>query len=116
MSPAGWHARRSRRSARFNREPPSMIRVALFLLLIGLLAVGAAWLADRPGDVTILWLGRRIETSVLVAAAAIAFIAALAVLLWSAVGFVLRSPRPAARPPHHRRPARAHRAISRRLN
>ncbi len=89
-----------------------MIRVALFLLLIGLLAVGAAWLADRPGDVTILWLGRRIETSVLVAAAAIALIAALTVLLWSAVGFVLRWPRLAARALHDRRRARAYRAIS----
>jgi HemY protein len=89
-----------------------MIRVALFLLLVGLLAVGAAWLADRPGDVTILWLGRRIETSVLVAAAVIVLIAALAVLLWSVVRFVLRSPRLAARALHDRRRARAYRAIS----
>jgi len=32
-----------------------MIRVLLFLALIVLLALGAVWLADRPGDVTITW-------------------------------------------------------------
>ena len=52
-----------------------MIRVVVFLVAVALIAVGAAWLADRPGDVTILWLGRRIETSVAVAIAAVAIIA-----------------------------------------
>jgi len=47
-----------------------MIRVVLYLILIGLVAIGAAWLADRPGEVTILWLGQRIETQVSVLAGA----------------------------------------------
>jgi HemY protein len=49
-----------------------MIRVILFLILIGLVAFGAAWLADRPGDVTITWFGYRIETSVMVLVASVA--------------------------------------------
>ena len=36
-----------------------MIRVVLFFVLVGLAAFGAAWLADRPGDVAITWLGWR---------------------------------------------------------
>ena len=50
-----------------------MIRVVLFLVLVTLAAFGAAWLADRPGEVAITWLGWRIETSVmmLVIAAAV---------------------------------------------
>ena len=45
---------------------PRMIRVVVYLVVVGLLAFGAVWLADRPGDVAITWLGRRIETSVMV--------------------------------------------------
>jgi HemY protein len=92
-----------------------MIRVILFLVLVGLLAVGAAWMADRPGEVTIVWLGRHIDTSVMVAAAAIALVAALAVVLWSIVRAVLRSPRMLSRAMRDRRRARASRAISRGL-
>jgi HemY protein len=92
-----------------------MIRVVLFLVLVGLLALAAAWLADRPGEVTILWLDRRIDTSVMVAAAAIALVAALAVLSWSIVRAVLQSPRTVRRAWHDRRRARAYRAISRGL-
>ena len=43
-----------------------MIRVALFLVAIGCLALGVAWIADRPGDVVITWQGRHIEMSVMV--------------------------------------------------
>jgi HemY protein len=42
-----------------------MIRVVLFLVFVACVAVGAAWLAERPGDVTITWLNHRIETSVI---------------------------------------------------
>jgi uncharacterized membrane-anchored protein len=30
-----------------------MIRVVLFLAVVGVLAVGLTWLADRPGEVAI---------------------------------------------------------------
>ena len=45
-----------------------MIRVVIYLVVIGILAFAAVWLADRPGDVVITWQGRRIETSVMVLA------------------------------------------------
>ena len=34
-----------------------MYRIILFLLLIALVALGAAWLADQPGDVMFPWNG-----------------------------------------------------------
>ena len=37
-----------------------MIRIISFLILIGALALGVAWLADRPGDVVVTWQGWRI--------------------------------------------------------
>jgi HemY protein len=69
-----------------------MIRVVIFLAAIGVLAFGAAWLADRPGEVAISWQGWRIETSVAILAIAIALVTALALLAWSTLGMILRSP------------------------
>ena len=69
-----------------------MIRVVLFFVLIGLAALGAAWLADRPGDVAITWQGYRIETSVMVLASATVILALLAAMLWSVIRAILRSP------------------------
>ena len=48
-----------------------MIRVVFFLIAIGVLALGAAWLADRPGDVVLTWQGLRVETSLMVMVAAL---------------------------------------------
>ena len=48
-----------------------MIRVAIFLAIVCLVALGVAWIADRPGDVSVVWLGWRIETSLMVLLAVI---------------------------------------------
>ena len=69
-----------------------MIRVVIYLVIVGLLAVGAVWLADRPGDVMITWQNRRIEISVMVLTVAVAAIAVFTVLLWSMLRAILRSP------------------------
>jgi HemY protein len=41
-----------------------MVRILSFVLGLALLITGSVWLADRPGAVTVDWLGWRIETSV----------------------------------------------------
>jgi HemY protein len=69
-----------------------MIRVVIFLLAIGVLALGAAWLADRPGEVAINWQGWRVETSVAVLAIAIATVTALALLGWSILRTIVYAP------------------------
>src|SRR5262245_14768071 len=69
-----------------------MIRVVAYLVIVALLAFGAVWLAERPGDVAIAWQGRRIETSVMVLMAAVAAVAILTVLAWGAIRSVLRAP------------------------
>ena len=69
-----------------------MIRVVSYLLIVGLLAFAAAWLADRPGDVVITWQGRRIETSVMVLIIAVTAVAVLAAMLWSLARGLMRSP------------------------
>ena len=69
-----------------------MIRVVVFLIATVMLALGVVWLADRPGQVAITWLGYRTDTSVMVAIAAIGIVALLAVMLWSLLRALLRSP------------------------
>ena len=51
-----------------------ILRVIIFLAIAAVLALGAAWVADRPGEIAVTWLGWRIETSILVAAVALAVI------------------------------------------
>jgi HemY protein len=89
-----------------------MIRVALFLIVVGALSLGVAWLADRPGEVLITWQGLRIETSLMVLGTAIlAAIVALA-LIWSLVRAVVRSPIVLSTLLRNRRGVRAYEAIS----
>ena len=92
-----------------------MIRVVLFLIMVGALALGVAWLADRPGEVVITWQGLRIETSLMVLAAAV--LVAVAVLIGcSGASFAPSCVRRAvlARRLRHRRGERAYEAISQR--
>src|SRR5262245_61440363 len=91
---------------------PTMIRVLVYLAVVALLAFGAVWLADRPGDVAITWQGERVETSVMVAAAAVAAIAVGAVLLWSILRALVRAPDVIAARLRARRGERGYHAVS----
>src|SRR5256885_5678310 len=92
-----------------------MIRVVVFLIATGLLAVGVVWLADRPGQVAITWLGYRADTSVMVAIVAVIGVAIVAVLLWSLMRFLLRSPKLFSLALRERKRRRGYDAISRGL-
>lgn len=92
-----------------------MIRVALFLASVALIALGIAWFADRPGDVAVTWLGWRIETSVMVAAVALLVVVLIAILLWSILRGILRSPDQVSLFLRNRRAIRGYLAISRGL-
>ena len=89
-----------------------MIRIVLFLIVVGALSLGVAWLADRPGDVVIVWQGLRIETSLLVLGAGLVAALVVLVLLWSLIRAILRSPGLLSRHLQHRRGVRAYEAIS----
>jgi HemY protein len=92
-----------------------MIRVLLFLALVAVLGLGVVWMADRPGDVAIVWQGYRIETSVMVAVVAVALVVLVAVMAWSIVRNILRTPDLFAMFLSHRRGVRGYLAISRGL-
>ena len=92
-----------------------MIRIILFLASIAVIAAGFAWIADRPGEVAITWMGYRIETSVMVAAFAVAAIVLVAMLLWSIVRAILHSPEQVSLFFRHRRAIKGYLAVSRGL-
>jgi len=89
-----------------------VIRVVIFLVVIGLLAFGAVWLEDRPGEVMITWLGYRIETSVMDLAMGVLALVVVAVLLWSGIRALIRSPGLVGGHLRARRGARGYRAVS----
>jgi HemY protein len=92
-----------------------MIRVVIFLVLVGLLALGAAWLADRPGDVVITWQGQRIETTVMRLTMGLLAVVAALIFLWTVLSALVRSPFIVRRHMRRRRGERAYEAISRGL-
>src|SRR5215475_5101126 len=92
-----------------------MIRVLVYLVIVALLAFGAVWFAERPGDVAITWQGRRIDTSVMVLVAAVAAVAAASVIAWSILRAILRAPDNVSRYLRIRRGVRGYRAVSRGL-
>src|SRR6516162_9005698 len=92
-----------------------MIRVLVYLVIVAVLAFGAVWFAERPGDVAITWQGRRIDTSVMVLLAAVAAVAAASVMAWSILRAILRAPDNVARYLRIRRGVRGYRAVSRGL-
>lgn len=89
-----------------------MIRVLLFLVGVTALTFGAAWLADRPGDVTVNWLGYQVETSIMVTILALLALVVLTVLIWSILRGIVRAPGAIAARRLDRRARRAYRAIS----
>jgi HemY protein len=90
-----------------------MIRVVVFLVLTAAFAkYVAVWLADHPGEVSITWLGYHAEPPIGIL---IAVIACAAVLLWSLMRLVLRTPRQIASTIADRRAAAGQQAIVRGL-
>jgi HemY protein len=89
-----------------------MIRVVLFLVVVGALSFGFAWLADQQGGLVLTWHAKQFETSLPVAASAL--LAAMAALgfLFVVVRAIVLSPVTLARLLRNRRGVRAYEAIS----
>ncbi|MDW5317874.1 heme biosynthesis protein HemY [Rhizobium sp. PL01] len=60
-----------------------MIRILFYVLIVLALGAGFAWLADRPGELSLIWQGQRIEMSLMVAATLLAsLVAAILLVVW----------------------------------
>ena len=60
-----------------------MIRILFFVAVILALGLGFAWLADRPGEMILVWQGQRVEMSLIAGIAGFVIaLAAVVLLLW----------------------------------
>jgi HemY protein len=89
-----------------------MIKVLVFLALTLILALGVAWIAERPGEIAITWLGQRVEFDIITGIAGLLVLAILLVLLWSLIRTVFRLPSIIALANRQRRRARGFDAVS----
>jgi HemY protein len=69
-----------------------MIRVLVFLAVLIVAAFGLTWLADRPGEITLIWQGYQIQTSLMVGLAFVAVVMIAIGFVWSVLRFVLHLP------------------------
>lgn len=92
-----------------------MVRIIGFIVAVGLIALGIGWLADRPGDVSVVWQGYRIETSVVVALAAVAATTLALALIWAVLRYVFGLPGAISLSSRARRRAKGFASVSRGL-
>ena len=89
-----------------------MIRVIAYLVPVFLVALGLAWLADRPGDMVVTFAGYRYQVSLMVAAVALVAVVAIIMIGWWLVRSIWNSPHTVARYFRVRRRDRGYQALS----
>lgn len=89
-----------------------MIRIILFLFLVGVVALGAAVIADQTGDVTLSWSVWRIDTSLPVLVLAVLLLVLAAMLVWAIIRSFLNAPERVRRLRRERRQAKGRNAIT----
>jgi HemY protein len=89
-----------------------MFRIILFLLLIALGAAGAAWIAEQPGDVMLSWGSVKLTTKLPVFVLGLGIVVVAAMMLWSILRGLWRTPARMRKSRRERRQARGRHAIT----
>ncbi len=89
-----------------------MIRILIFLLVVFLIGLGFAWLADRPGDMLVTFDGYQYRVTLMVAAAGIVAIVAAVMIAWWLVKSIWNSPHAISRHFRARKRDRGYQALS----
>ncbi len=89
-----------------------MHRIILFLLLIALASEGAAWVASQSGEFVLSWGGWRVHTSMPVFALALGIVVVAALVIWSILRALWRTPEKIRRAKRERRQARGRHAVT----
>jgi HemY protein len=90
-----------------------MIRLLFLVALMFVAAIGFAWLAARPGDLTLVWQGYEVRTSLMVAALAVVVLIALIAIAGAIIRAVVRTPHSVGSFLGARRRDRGYRALTR---
>ena len=89
-----------------------MIRILIFLLLVLTAGAGFAWLADRPGMLTVNFAGYEYRVTLLVAAAMLMALVSLILVTWWLIAGLWNSPRTISRYFRARKRDRGYQALS----
>ena len=92
-----------------------MIRLLAIVALLFIAALGVTWLAERPGELTLLWQGYQVRTSLMAAALAVVILIAAIALVGAIVRAVVRTPHAFGNFLGARRRDRGYRALTRGL-
>ena len=92
-----------------------MTRILFFILFVIAAALGLAWLADRPGSVTVEWLGYQIETSAFVGVLSVAVFVLALILIWAVLRYIWTRPSAVAAHMRERKQKQGFDALSRGL-
>ncbi|MBO0734078.1 MAG: tetratricopeptide repeat protein [Methylocapsa sp.] len=90
-----------------------MVRVLFYLLLLIALALGLAWLIERPGEIVLNWQGYRVKISLLVGLAALLALMAALLTAYGLLSAAFRSPSAISTAARLRRQERGYAALSR---
>lgn len=90
-----------------------MIRAFVLFLILAVVSIGGAWLADHPGHVTVFWLGYRIDTSFAALAGALAILSVVSGFVWRGWGTVKGAVKRGSAARSERRRHRGYRALTR---
>ncbi|MGJ4927828.1 heme biosynthesis protein HemY [Bradyrhizobium sp. HKCCYLS2038] len=89
-----------------------MFRIVIFLILVGLAAAGAAWVAEQTGDVVLNWGPWRVAMTLPVFVLALGLTIAACVAVWNLASALLRAPGRINRHRRERRHQRGRHAIT----
>lgn len=89
-----------------------MFRILFFLIIVLLLGLGFAWLADRPGTMLITFNGYNYQVTLIVAAAALVGTVAAVMIIWWLVKNIWNSPAIVSRYFRVRRRDRGYQSLS----
>ncbi|MBN9087703.1 MAG: tetratricopeptide repeat protein [Reyranella sp.] len=70
----------------------TFIRTLIWFVLAGVAMLGAVWLAERPGNVTVQWRGWRLDTSVGVLLVAVLILILVGIALWLVYRWIMGAP------------------------
>src|SRR4051812_17964243 len=92
-----------------------MLRLVIFLIVAGALALAAHWVADHPGTVVVQWLDQELILSVGTVLTTVIILAALIILLFEVLRLVLGLPSRLRGTRGRRRELRGQQALTRGL-
>ncbi|TCU16554.1 heme biosynthesis protein HemY [Rhizobium sullae] len=89
-----------------------MIRLVVFVALVVVLGYGFSWLADRPGDLSLVWEGRLYQAKLIVATSGLIALIAVVMIAWWLIRTVWTSPHSVTRYFRARKRDRGYQALS----